>query len=82
MQRPGGGLARERRGSGGATVVVVVSSSGASRARGAWQWCQGGAVPGKQGAQERFWAEARRVGRPGGFAGIRRRRRHGAGEQR
>ena len=33
---------------------------------------QQGAVPRKPGARERFWAEARRVGRPGGFAGVRR----------
>ena len=34
------------------------------------------------GAWERFWAEARRVGWPGGFAGVRRRRGRGAGRRR
>ena len=43
---------------------------------------QQGAVPRKPGARERFWAEARRVGRPGGFAGVRRRRGRGAGRRR
>ena len=52
-------------------MAVAVASAGASRARGVRQWCQGGVVPGKQGAQERFWVEVRRVGRPGGGAGVR-----------
>jgi hypothetical protein len=52
-------------------MAVAVASAGASRARGVRQWCQGGVVPGKQGAQERFWAGARRVGGQVAGAGVR-----------
>ena len=63
-------------------MAVTVAGDGAGRARGELGGRQQGAVPRKPGARERFWAEARRVGRPGGFAGVRRRRGRGAGRRR
>ena len=44
-------------------MAVAVARARASRARGVRQWCQGGAVPGKQGAHVWFWADARPSGR-------------------
>ena len=63
-------------------MAVTVAGDGAGRARGELGGRQQGVVPCKLGAQERFWAEARRVGRPGGFAGVWRRRGRGAGRRR
>ena len=63
-------------------MAVTVAGDGAGRARGELGGRQQGAVPRKPGARELFWAEARRVGRPGGFAGVRRRRGRGAGRRR
>ena len=63
-------------------MVVAVASTG--RVGGAWRALVAPGKSGfvKQGARGWFWAEARRVGRPGGFAGVRRRRRRGAGRRR
>ena len=63
-------------------MAVTVAGDGAGRARGELGGRQQGAVPRKPGARERFWAEARRVVWPGGFAGVRRRRGRGAGRRR
>ena len=63
-------------------MVVAVASTG--RVGGAWRALVAPGKSGfvKQGARGWFWAEARRVGRPGGFTGVRRRRRRGAGRRR
>ena len=61
-------------------MVVTVAGHGAGRACGELGSCQGRPGSSKPGARGWFWAEARRVGRPGGVcAGVRRRRGRGAG---
>ena len=68
-------------GQGTATAVDVVASRGACG--GAWQL---DAEPGRSGFGDPVgvrvdWPGVRRMGRPGGFAGVRRRRRPSAGRQ-